>query len=663
MTTKAIFQSFALTSSGDIIPSVEYTVIDEGTGLPITIYSDRAGTTEKTAPYFATVSGLIEFYIDAGTTYRVNVLGPTGSFASRYNQGLLLGELASKDELQDRIQGLDSIADLSGLVGAFEGQQVSVKGYHAGSDVGGGMFYWDSSRTGENNGGTVFNGWVRILDGYVTPEMFGAVSGTQSNAQLLAMFAIGRDVDLGEGNVWISSVRQDSLGRLFGRSELRFTGTGLLIAFGQIDDGVNITAEQGNPVITAKTDLKVFGRVYSDDAAVGLNMNAPNISRVTVLGGDITAENFAILENENQTGGDLIVSSSRVAGVVGDAIELNHPGNIGTANAVLSSNILSAGETPGTIGGNAGFSIGLAAVHNTVSVGNLSKRSRNEGYHLEDSSYGVVTVGNLFAGCLGGGAVMGGTFAGESDEAKGGVHVGNSFIKERDPVILSEADTGWRQGVGFLQQFDTNKTIHGYSTAGNYVEGFDVGYELSKQQYQVLSGNVSYDCNTAVQIISQGIAVGDHLAWDCDVGFTGEASIGPKIVTNNEAITHVKRRSSSSAGSATRGFSGSGTITTIAGDFVNVRVCKLSGTERARGSLLGIAKFGGSDGSFAEWSFTWDGTTLTQTKLLTKDSGTIGLGALVVSGGDLYIRLFSVTGSRTVKTVFDFDGVYYSESL
>jgi hypothetical protein len=73
-----------------------------------------------------------------------------------------------------KIGVVNSVADLAGLVGKEDGQQVSVKGYHTGSDVGGGIFYWDSTRTGENDGGTVFDGWVRILAGYVTPEMFGA---------------------------------------------------------------------------------------------------------------------------------------------------------------------------------------------------------------------------------------------------------------------------------------------------------------------------------------------------------------------------------------------------------------------------------------------------------------------------------------------------------
>jgi hypothetical protein len=89
--------------------------------------------------------------------------------------------LATQTALSERVLAVDSVADLSGLVGKYEGQQVSVKGYHAGSDVGGGIFYWDGSRTAENDGGTVFNGWVRENTGSVTVDMFGANSNNSDD--------------------------------------------------------------------------------------------------------------------------------------------------------------------------------------------------------------------------------------------------------------------------------------------------------------------------------------------------------------------------------------------------------------------------------------------------------------------------------------------------
>lgn len=87
----------------------------------------------------------------------------------------LSGLKSLSKSLGERLIGLESIAELSGLVGEYDGQQVSVKGYHEGTDIGGGTFYWDSARTAENDGGIVIDGWVRLLGDYVIPEMFGAM--------------------------------------------------------------------------------------------------------------------------------------------------------------------------------------------------------------------------------------------------------------------------------------------------------------------------------------------------------------------------------------------------------------------------------------------------------------------------------------------------------
>src|SRR5690554_3275208 len=75
------------------------------------------------------------------------------------------------------VVAVDSIADLLALPEGQrkEGLRYLVKGYYAGSDIGGGEFYWDVSRVSENDGGSVINGFTRIFDDVVTPEMFGAV--------------------------------------------------------------------------------------------------------------------------------------------------------------------------------------------------------------------------------------------------------------------------------------------------------------------------------------------------------------------------------------------------------------------------------------------------------------------------------------------------------
>ena len=79
-----IYQRVAVTDAGDVIPGAEYTVINENTGVAAPIYSDRTGATLLTAPYFADSAGTIQFYIAAGTTYRVAASGGVGTYTDRY---------------------------------------------------------------------------------------------------------------------------------------------------------------------------------------------------------------------------------------------------------------------------------------------------------------------------------------------------------------------------------------------------------------------------------------------------------------------------------------------------------------------------------------------------------------------------------------------------
>ena len=56
------------------------------------------------------------------------------------------------------IEGVDSVADLEGFVAEQDDQQISLKGWHPDSDVGGGILYWDAAKPkSEHNGGTIFS--------------------------------------------------------------------------------------------------------------------------------------------------------------------------------------------------------------------------------------------------------------------------------------------------------------------------------------------------------------------------------------------------------------------------------------------------------------------------------------------------------------------------
>jgi len=92
-----IYQRVAVTDAGDVIPGAEYTVINENTGLAQPIYSDRSGSSLKSAPYFADSAGTIQFFIAQGTTFRVAASGGVGTYTDRYVYGVAEAVLVQAD--------------------------------------------------------------------------------------------------------------------------------------------------------------------------------------------------------------------------------------------------------------------------------------------------------------------------------------------------------------------------------------------------------------------------------------------------------------------------------------------------------------------------------------------------------------------------------------
>ena len=125
--------------------------------------------------------------------------------------------------LQVVVSSKDSVQDLVGYTGLINGQQVSLKGWHPDSDVGGGTLYWAATKPkSEHNGGTVFSPtvpysattgdyldgvgetnpvgsgcWVRKNINSYQIEMFGAIAdwngatGTSNASSLLKILSVG----------------------------------------------------------------------------------------------------------------------------------------------------------------------------------------------------------------------------------------------------------------------------------------------------------------------------------------------------------------------------------------------------------------------------------------------------------------------------------------
>ena len=93
-----VFQATIVNDSGDIIPSAVVTVLDEITGLGLTIYSDRAGTVPlgTNGVFTAGTDGFAQFFAPAGN-YRVKAEQAASGFEKTWDFVPLVGGAAFVD--------------------------------------------------------------------------------------------------------------------------------------------------------------------------------------------------------------------------------------------------------------------------------------------------------------------------------------------------------------------------------------------------------------------------------------------------------------------------------------------------------------------------------------------------------------------------------------
>ena len=88
-----------------------------------------------------------------------------------------------------------SVASLAATPGGH-GDRVLVKSYNDGGSEGGGQFVYDEARAAENNGVTVFNGWVRqIVNNTLTNYDAGIIpfDGSDATQKLIDLYTYAPD--------------------------------------------------------------------------------------------------------------------------------------------------------------------------------------------------------------------------------------------------------------------------------------------------------------------------------------------------------------------------------------------------------------------------------------------------------------------------------------
>jgi hypothetical protein len=224
------------------------------TTTPKVTYQDALGLTPNTHPIVTDAAGRFKCFMDTGSyDFQVkdaaDVLQYTLEDLSGDNAGgnVTLGVVAT-------------IADLKALSGGAFGT-VQVTGYWIAGDGGGGIFRWDSSNSGAENGGTLLlpnsapavGRWVRIYSGALNLKWFGA-KGDGSDDYSAIVQALGVAKGFG-GTVIIpnqsfsfsASITLDStyngislLGLGLFNSELHYTGAGDGLVLGGNINGVTL---------------------------------------------------------------------------------------------------------------------------------------------------------------------------------------------------------------------------------------------------------------------------------------------------------------------------------------------------------------------------------------------------------------------------------------
>jgi len=144
-----------------------------GTTDPATTYSDDAGT-PNTNPIVLDSDGQCDLYLDDSVSYRIILKDAAG--VTQFDKD----RIASIGSTQ--VQSFNSIAALLLRSGTAIANAAKTLGYYAAGDGGGNSFYWDSTSTATENGGTVIKPtavsgagrWLAVDTSYITPEMFGA---------------------------------------------------------------------------------------------------------------------------------------------------------------------------------------------------------------------------------------------------------------------------------------------------------------------------------------------------------------------------------------------------------------------------------------------------------------------------------------------------------
>lgn len=532
----------------------------------------------------------------------------------------------------DALLRFDTLLDALGDHSLGDGYSVCIKGRRSGS-VGGGV--WDVALTTSvtPNGRTVVQSTANpslslILreDAYVSPEQQGSNSdGTTSDSSVLNAMTSERLVmansEYGLGDQ--VSLLNDFYGGTFNYN------AGLAQAFNFAADNARLER----------------ATITSDKHG----LQHTNLTRGNgLLNSKITATGYGVLINDTSDGSSKCrIAFNDIYSDTADAVQINNPSRNSKGYMVLG-NWLHA-DANGT-SSNSGFAVGIAGIDGHITAFNRSSEAREEAYHLEDTQFMGLQIGNIWDGCLTDGSFIGGQFEGEP-ESDGLVSIGNRY---RHAGFLGSS-------VGLYYAFPTsNGYLDMCSGIGNYMDKFGTGISLTSKALSYHSGNVVTNSNTAVKQLLSSVCIGDNIAKNVNTLFDGGGAslIGGVHSKDKPTNVVVNSGAANQIGSAIKRFSWKAPYT-HGGASATEEFDLFASGDMINGQINLMLQNGTSNFVFSA-HITWDGTTLTQTNKVNRSYGNIfGTINIVENGGRVVVRVGSAVAVTKGQLIVDFDGFYF----
>jgi len=548
--------------------------------------------------------------------------------------------------VQGAIQVVDNVAALREITPTAQ-KKIRTAGVNTPGDGGGGDWYavtGAAAGTYTDNTGTVIvptggdgsAAWLRDYKNKILVKWFGSIGDgiTDDSAQLQKA--------LTESSIKNTAVK--------GKGLEQFKVTQTILNNGIRIEKLSITSDDAQCLYTSANAEKVEleNNEISAQSGIAIQHNSQNVKGLRLKNNRITAKSYGILSNSGSDGSTGIeVVGNDIVATEGDAIEHNHP-NANTSDILTALNLLSAGE-PGGIGGvSSGFGIGIAGSQYHLTIGNIIRKSRQEGIHLEDSHKGGVVVGNVGHSIGEHGILL--LPAKATDGEQDGSVISSNHVTHDDV----QPNAGHH---GIYTVYNTDGASSKNTIIANYIKGFENGLNIGGAgSRNIATGNCIDNCTVALKVTNNSHVEGVNLAANCPtLAKLGKNAIAGKVISDSEITKVVEYTGTASVGAVLKGFAFPLSVTLAGGSTEWKKITETP--KRAHGRLILIGE--GANGSiFYSTELLWDGTTLTKSNTVKNVNG--GLSGIDIreNAGNLEFSIYS-SAAITFKVNVDFEGVHY----